>query len=120
MHELGIAQGILDIVRQYVPGPRAAAVRAVTVRVGQMSGVVAESLDFCFGAITADTPYAQAFLAIDRVPARARCRGCDHEFVMRGPVFVCPACGGPRVDMTAGGELQVVEVELDETGAIAS
>lgn len=119
MHELGIAQGILEIVRQYVPETQAADVRAVRVRVGELSGVVSDSLDFCFGAIVADTAYRGAFLAIERVPTRCRCGACGREFGVDRLVFVCPDCGSPRVNLVAGRELQVVEVELDEARAEA-
>lgn len=67
MHELSLATGILDIVRQYVPIERAQAVRSVRVRVGDLAGVVPDSLAWCFSAIASDTPYARAFLAIDPV-----------------------------------------------------
>ena len=50
MHELGVAQEILDIVRRYVPDTEAARVRDVRVRVGELAGVVADSLEFCFSA----------------------------------------------------------------------
>jgi hydrogenase nickel incorporation protein HypA/HybF len=65
MHELGIAQSILDLVREHVPDSQAVAVRAVTVRIGDLAGIVTESLDFCFGAIVSDTPYRNAFLKIE-------------------------------------------------------
>jgi hydrogenase nickel incorporation protein HypA/HybF len=67
MHELSVAQGILDLVRRHVPDDQAGAVRAVTVRLGALSGVVAESLDFCFGAIVTGTPYARATLSFEHV-----------------------------------------------------
>jgi Zn finger protein HypA/HybF involved in hydrogenase expression len=38
------------------------------VRVGDLAGVVTESLDFCFGAIVAGTPYSRAFLAVEHTP----------------------------------------------------
>lgn len=68
MHELSVATGIFDIVRQYVPPSQAPSVRAVRVRVGETAGLLPESLEFCFGAIVAGTPYSQALLAIDRTP----------------------------------------------------
>ena len=40
MHELSVAEGILDIVRCYVPATDGAKVRAVKVRVGRMAGVL--------------------------------------------------------------------------------
>ncbi|OFW46849.1 MAG: hypothetical protein A3J29_06615 [Acidobacteria bacterium RIFCSPLOWO2_12_FULL_67_14b] len=67
MHELSLAAGILDIVRQHVQVSQAGRVRAVRVRVGEAAGVVPDSLDFCFDAIVIDTPFAAAFLEIDHV-----------------------------------------------------
>ena len=71
MHELSLAAGILDIVREYVATDQAHRVRAVRVRVGEAAGVVPESLDFCFDAIVIDTPFASAHLEIDRVSGEA-------------------------------------------------
>jgi hydrogenase nickel incorporation protein HypA/HybF len=118
VHELGLAQGILDLVRQHVAEADLPAVRAIRVRVGEMAGVVADSLDFCFTAIVDGTPCARAYLAIDPVPARARCRACAAEFSLRTPAFQCPSCRGTAVVVVSGSELQVVDVELEDAGAL--
>jgi hydrogenase nickel incorporation protein HypA/HybF len=68
MHEVGIAESILDIVRQYVPDEQAPLVRAVHVRVGTLTAVLPESLEFCFQAIVAGTRLADARLCIERPP----------------------------------------------------
>ena len=112
MHELSVAQGILDLVQQHVPQDQAGAVRHVTVRLGALSGVVADSLDFCFSAIVAGTPYDGASLAIERVPTRAACNGCSREFGIEELVFRCPHCGGSHIRVISGDELKVVSVEL--------
>jgi len=70
MHELGLAAGIFDLVREHVPAGRAAAVRRVRIRVGEFAGVLPESLVFCFGALTQGTPYGQASLDVERVAGR--------------------------------------------------
>lgn len=67
MHELGVAQSVLDIVRTYVPMDQAGNVREVRLRVGDRAGVLIESLEFCFGVAVAGTPFAGAALAVDRV-----------------------------------------------------
>ena len=120
MHELSVAAGILDLVQRSVPASQADRVRVVRVRVGEMAGVVADSLDFCFTAIVAGTPFASASLAIERVPARGACRDCDCAFAVSDWRFLCPNWGGAAVAMTSGDELRVVEVELDDTARIAS
>lgn len=114
MHELSVAQGILDLVQDYVPADQAADVRAVTVRLGALSGIVADSLEFCFSAIVAGTPYGGASLAIERVASRARCNGCTREFEIDGLVFRCPHCDGSNIRLLSGDELQVTSVELTE------
>lgn len=114
MHELSLAAGILDIVQHSVPAVDAARVRAVRVRVGELAGVVPDSLAFCFAAIVADTAYAAAVLAIDRVPAEAACGECGCVTRLPGTGLVCPACGALGMAIRCGEELQVVDVELDD------
>jgi hydrogenase nickel incorporation protein HypA/HybF len=113
MHEMAIAQGILDIVQQHVPPAQVPEVAAVRVRVGSLSGVVAESLAFCFEALATETPLARARLDIERVPARCACGDCGQRFAPEAMVFLCPACGGGRTHPESGGDLQVVHVVLD-------
>lgn len=117
MHELSIAQGIVDIIGQYVPAAQAADVRLVKVRVGQMAGVVPDSLDFCFGAIVDGTPLGRARLHIEETPIRSQCSACGEDFAVEGAAFVCPSCGSGDVNVISGTELQVVEIELSDQQA---
>jgi hydrogenase nickel incorporation protein HypA/HybF len=117
MHELGIAQSILDIVQQYVPEEQEHAVRSVKVRIGEMAGVVADSLEFCFSALIHDTSLQSARLIILRVPLQGQCGDCTHIFHIENAVFVCPACGGLNIHLLAGRELDIAEIEMAEDPA---
>lgn len=119
MHELGLAEGIFDLVRQHLPVEAAGRLREVHVRIGAMANVVAESLDFCFGAIVRGTPYGQAELVIEHVPAQAMCLSCGGTFELDVTRPGCPACGGFRTETIAGRELQVDYLELDDGPASA-
>ena len=116
MHELGIASSILDIVRQYVPERRAGLVRRVRVRVGEMAGVVPDSLLLCFDAVVSETPYRSAVLDIEHVPMNGKCADCGAQFSMAEPVFRCPGCQGTAVALVSGRELLVHDVEVDDEG----
>ena len=70
MHELGLANSILDLVQQYVPEARAPQLSRVHVRIGEFAGVLPASLSFCFSAIVQGTPYHRATLDITRSQGR--------------------------------------------------
>ena len=114
MHELSLAQGILNIVKEHVPPQRIAAVRRVRVDIGRLSGVVADSLDFCFTALVAETSLQESRLELNTIPLRLACADCQETFESAGDVFHCPSCGGSRTTVVSGMELQVAEIELEE------
>jgi hydrogenase nickel incorporation protein HypA/HybF len=114
MHELSIAQNIVDIIGQYVRDEQAAEVRQVKVRIGPLAGIVADSLDFCFGAIVAGTPLANARLAFEETAIRSSCGGCGRIFEVESAEYACPGCGSAEVTVVSGTELQVVEIELSD------
>jgi Zn finger protein HypA/HybF involved in hydrogenase expression len=65
MHEVAIAQGILDVVLDVAAGHE---VRTVRVRAGELQAVTEDSLQFCFEMVAQDTPAAAARLDLESVP----------------------------------------------------
>ncbi len=114
MHEMGIAQNILDIVQQAVPEEQAAAVRRIRIRAGQLSGIVPDSLHFCFSVMVHETKMKRADLEIEQVPTLSRCRDCRHQFQLEDFLFICPACKSANLELISGNELEVVDIELAE------
>ncbi len=112
MHELSIAQSVLDIVHQYVPADDRHRIATVGMKIGELSGVVVDSLEFCFTAITSATPMKDARLKVTEVPVQARCRTCAATFRVKDSDFRCPSCGSGDLEITAGRELQVTDIEL--------
>ena len=112
MHELGIAENILDIVRQSVPDDRVSLVGNIRLRVGPFAGIVPDSLKFCFAALVADTGMANAALQIEETLLAASCRECGNEYGIKNFVFICPACGGGNLELISGKELEVIEIEI--------
>jgi hydrogenase nickel incorporation protein HypA/HybF len=116
MHELGIAQNILEIVQQSVTEEQAESVRWIRIRVGQLSGIVPDSLEFCFQAIIAETKMPKAGLAIEQVPTTFQCKKCAYRFQVNDLEFLCPKCGDSDLEVISGRELEIVEIELAEEG----
>jgi hydrogenase nickel incorporation protein HypA/HybF len=115
MHEMSVAQNIIDIVIQHLPNDNAHRVRNVNVKIGKMAGIVPESLEFSFQVIASDTPgMRDAVLNMHFVPLIIHCRNCHTESELDEPFFICPACNGTQVNILSGTELQVTDIEVDD------
>ncbi len=114
MHEMSLAQNIVEIVRQHVAEEGLSDVRRIKIKVGELAGVLSDSLDFCFSALVEGTPLGHATLDIVAVPAILRCEQCGAEGKAEFPYSSCANCNGNRLTLISGSELQVVEFQLDE------
>jgi len=114
MHELAIAQSIVDIVEERATACNAAHVSSVHLKIGEASGIVADSLIFSLEMLTSlDSILAGAQLRIDVAPHRARCRSCNKEFHIINFVAQCPTCQEWSDEIISGVELQILEMEIE-------
>ncbi len=112
MHELSIAQNILEIVGEHLPAGEFRRVKCVKVKVGDGAGVVPDSLEFCFNVIIAGTSMEGAVLEIEPVPFVMKCNSCGNISTNEGEIFICSFCNGNDLTMISGNELQVSAIEL--------
>ncbi len=111
MHELSIAESVLDIIKKQVKDR----VTAVRLRIGELSGVVPEALEFSFQSASIGTIAEGAALVIERVPVTARCGDCAEVFNVEDYCFACAKCGGGNFKLITGRELQIEEIEVADT-----
>ena len=109
MHELSITLSVVEICEQNAAGRR---VVAVTLELGELSGVVPEAVTFCFEPCTKGTLLDGAQLIIDRIAACGRCHDCGAQFAVSAYYQPCPACGCFAVELLRGEELRVKELEV--------
>lgn len=108
MHELAIAQSIVDTIVERLGGAR---VCAVHLTIGRMSGVDAGAVRFAFDLVAEGTAVQGARLEIDQPAGEARCRRCGAQFAVDDLMLLC-RCGSADVELDRGGELLVHAVEL--------
>jgi len=108
VHELAITEGIVDAVTERLPG---ATVTCVRLEIGAMSGVVADSVRFCFDLVTEGTSLQGARLEINQLAARCHCRICGSDFEPDGPIALCP-CGSAEITVLAGQDLKIISVQV--------
>jgi hydrogenase nickel incorporation protein HypA/HybF len=108
MHELSIANGIVEVCAEHACGAR---VTRVLVEIGKLSIVAPDAVRFCFDACARDTVVEGAALEIIETPGRARCRDCGGEVPLEQLVGRC-ACGSTNLRVIAGDELKIREMEV--------
>ncbi len=114
MHELAIAESIVEGVTQHALACKAQRVISVRLQIGEASGIVNDSLAFSFEMIANLEPLLSgAHLVIERVPHRARCRHCQQEFDVIHFVAQCPDCETWDTDIISGTELLVLDMEIE-------
>ncbi|UXY25741.1 hydrogenase maturation nickel metallochaperone HypA/HybF [Streptomyces sp. HUAS TT20] len=122
MHEMSIALAVIGQVEEAAErAGDVTAVRSVRLEVGELAGVVADSLSFCFELACVGTVLEGAELVTDTVPGRARCAPCAHEWAVgMPPSLTCPRCAGGTTELLSGRELRVTSVRWDDGGAPAA
>ena len=108
MHELSIAESIVDAVCEKAAGRT---VHRVTVRIGALTAVVPDAMRFCFDLACEGTVADGARLEIEHRAGAARCRSCGAEVELADLILLCP-CGSADLAVTAGRELQIVSMEV--------
>ncbi len=110
MHEAAISEALLYQLASLAGVNGWARVIRVRVRLGLLSGVVPEALEFAFEALSAGTPAEGAELVMETEPGRFSCADCG-ELDLDRLDFTCPRCGGGLQLLRAGRELLLCGIE---------
>ncbi|ADJ26696.1 hydrogenase nickel insertion protein HypA [Dehalogenimonas lykanthroporepellens BL-DC-9] len=114
MHEMAVTQSLLDIVIKEAEKAGAKKVNAVNLVIGELSGLVDDSVQFYFDFLTKDTIADGSRLVFRRVPARMKCRACEAEFSPEPDEWVCPQCDQWQAEVVAGKEFYIDSIEVDD------
>ncbi|MGQ9468064.1 MAG: hydrogenase maturation nickel metallochaperone HypA [Anaerolineae bacterium] len=113
MHELSVTQSILDIALTHAQGAGASRILQISLAVGELSGIVGESVQFYFDFLSKGTIAEGAELVFRHVPARFRCLDCGTEYEPNGTDWTCPQCGALQPIAVGGQELLVESIEVE-------
>jgi len=121
MHELSIATSIVETVTESAAAYPGARVLKVRLRIGALAAVIEDSLQFCWGLVTEDTPLAGSRLVVRTLPVMLHCDGCGADSELAGvQSFRCPRCGELGSDLRQGRELEIESIELEEPESAAA
>ena len=112
MHEMSLAQSIIDIVDEYMHEEKGKLLE-VAVEVGELVAVVPESLIFCYEALVEETRYQGSKISVNILPLTGNCRSCSHTFQIENFKFICPNCQSGDVVVSSGQELRITHLEVE-------
>jgi hydrogenase nickel incorporation protein HypA/HybF len=112
VHEAGLAQTALEVAADRARDRGATRIHRLTLRVGDLSGVVPESLRFALESLSTGTAAEGATFEIEVVPVECHCPDCARLFRPTDVVYACPDCGAISPDVRQGHELVLVSLEV--------
>ena len=112
MHEMALAESVLELVEATARRNGASRVTDVRLEIGTLSSVEPEALTFCFDAVTRNSLADGATLTIERVPGTAWCMPCGRTVAIERVGEACPSCGGYQLAVTAGDDMRVKDIAV--------
>jgi len=112
MHEFSLASEILEAARESLSATDGVESCLLRVRVGQLSGVNADSLRFCLEAAHEAGTGPAMEIEVEQIRASLVCPACGEVECENGFDTACPRCGGTISGVVGGREFEV-ELELD-------
>lgn len=113
MHEMSLAEGVLDIIEDAAATQGFTRVKTVVLEIGQLAAVEVEAMRFCFDAVMQGSLAEGAQLEIVEVPGSGWCMHCSTTVAMSDRLEICPHCGGVQLQPTGGLEMKVKELEVE-------
>jgi hydrogenase nickel incorporation protein HypA/HybF len=113
MHELSIAQNILDIATDQAKDKHFDKIISIKVKIGELAAVDPGSLLFSFDIIKAETKFSDVTLEIEEIPLKCFCENCETESKIDNFLFVCANCESTNIKVISGEELTISEIEVE-------
>ena len=113
MHEMSLAEGVLQIIEDSAKQQHFSRVKTVWLEIGQLSSVEPEAMRFCFDAVARGSLAEGAQLEIVIVDGGGQCMNCGQTVKLAAVYDACPACGGYPVNPVSGTEMRIKELEVE-------
>ena len=109
---MSLAESVLQIIEESARVQNFKHVHLVVLEIGKLAAVEADAMRFCFDAVVSGTLAEGAQLQIIETPGAGICLACDTEVEIQEQYGLCPACGSPRLKITAGNHMRVKDLAV--------
>lgn len=115
MHELSIAEAIINSTLEEIQKHGGGRVEEVGLRIGYLSGVMPDALEFAYEIAVKDTPLDGSGISMEMVPASGTCSDCGEPCSFEMTPFACPACGSFNIVLKGGYELDISYIKIESS-----
>lgn len=113
MHEASIAKNIIELIETEFSTLKFKKINSIKLRIGELSGIYPESLEYYFQELSKNTILENAKLQFEKAPIRVKCIICNNEFEIVDIGFECPNCISSRYNIIGGDELEIINMEIE-------
>jgi hydrogenase nickel incorporation protein HypA/HybF len=114
MHELSIAQNIVELAEKYAQRHRALFIEEIELEIGRLAGVEIQTLDFALESAVRNTMLENARIVRHDIGGEGQCADCGACFTVEALFSPCPRCGSYAVGLLKGKELRVKSIVINK------
>ncbi|MCX7994636.1 MAG: hydrogenase maturation nickel metallochaperone HypA [candidate division WOR-3 bacterium] len=111
MHEYSITKSIVELCHQEARKHKIGQVKLIRIRLGRFTGFSPAAINFYFDYLKRGTRCENARIEFFEIPIRIKCPACNFTGEIVEPVFICPECGKPDIEIISGREFYVESIE---------
>lgn len=113
MHELSIAEDLINLIVDVANEHQAKVVHSATVEVGELSGIESDALELAFDVVRKNTIANTCTLKIEHRPLIVKCPNCQWQGEVEKLYPACQSCQNLSVEVISGREMRLLSVDLD-------
>ena len=107
-----IAANIIKISEEEMGKVHGKSIEVIHLEVGQLSGLVIDSLRFALDVSKKEGVLKNARIVIDEIPGRLKCLNCGHNFDADDFFTCCPKCNMYKLDVLSGKEMIIKSITI--------
>lgn len=112
MHELSVAQNIVELAEGHVKTHDALRVSMIELEIGRLAGIDYDAFNFAWPEASRHTVLEGADLVILKTDGKATCNHCGESYDIVDYFDPCPRCSDTDTSIIGGKELLIKKLEL--------
>lgn len=112
MHEMSLAQSIVELAEEQARARHSEAVEELELEIGRLAGVELQTLDFALESAVKGSLLEHARIVRHIIDGEGQCTDCGCVFPMDALFASCPSCGSYCVKILKGKELRVKSIVI--------